>query len=141
MLGKIRQLLCKYMDIILYLVFGVLTTAVNLIVYAPLHYWCDLPASLSNGIAWVAAVVFAFLTNKKYVFKSNEWAASVVLPELGKFVASRVASGLFETLFIAITVDIMLQDAMLMKVISSIVVIVMNYIASRLFVFRKRTNG
>lgn len=140
MLCKIRQLLYKYMGIILYLVFGVLTTAVNFAIYAPLHYWCGLPASLSNGIAWVAAVVFAFLTNKKYVFKSNEWEASVVLPELGKFVTSRVVSGLFETIFIAIAVDVMRQNAMLMKVISSIVVIVMNYIASKLFVFRRNDN-
>ena len=79
---KICRLIRKYAHIVTYLVFGVLTTVVNYLVYLPCYNLLGLSASVSNVIAWVFAVVFAYLTNKPFVFKSNDWSAATVVPEL-----------------------------------------------------------
>ena len=94
---KIRTLLNPYADIISYLFFGGLTTLVNFLVYFPLYNWLGFSGLLSNVIAWVAAVAFAFVTNKPFVFKSHDWSKDVVMTELSKFVGCRIASGLLES--------------------------------------------
>jgi putative flippase GtrA len=97
-----------------------------------------LSAALSNAIAWVVAVAFAYLTNKPFVFKSHDWSAKTVIPELTKFVGCRVASGAAETLILLLTVDILHWNGNLWKLVTSVLVVVMNYIASKLVVFRKK---
>lgn len=135
---RIKFILNKYRDILLYLVFGGLTTLVNFLVYYPLHYYLVLPAYISNIVAWVVAVIFAYITNKLFVFGSHDWSADTLFPELGKFVGSRVFSGLLETGWVALTVDVLKWHGLAMKVIASVVVIFLNYVASRWFVFRKK---
>lgn len=137
MLSKIRALVSKYWDIISYLFFGVLTTVVNYVVYLPLHNLLELPASLSNAAAWVVAVAFAYLTNKPFVFRSHDWSRQVVLPELAKFVGCRVGSGLAETLILMVAVDLLHWDGNIWKLITSVLVVVLNYVGSKLLVFRK----
>ena len=136
-MGKLRALIEKYYDILAYLFFGVLTTAVNYVVYLPCYNLLGLSAAVSNVIAWVAAVAFAYLTNKPFVFHSNDWSAKTVLPELSKFVGSRVASGALETAIIFLTVDCLLWNGNVMKLVTSVLVVVLNYVASKLLVFRK----
>ena len=70
-----KKLIRKYWDILSYLFFGVLTTAVNYVVYLPCYNVLGLSAAVSNMIAWVVAVAFAYLTNKPFVFKSHDWSA------------------------------------------------------------------
>ena len=137
MMGKLRVLIRKYYDILVYLFFGVLTTVVNYIVYLPCYNLLHLSAAVSNAIAWVAAVAFAYLTNKPFVFKSYDWSAKTVVPELTKFVGSRIASGALETVIIFVTVDLLLWDGNIMKLVTSVLVVVMNYVASKLLVFKK----
>lgn len=133
---KLKQLIKKHWDILVYLFFGGLTSLVNILVYAPLYHWVGLSATFSNVIAWVASVAFAYLTNKPFVFKSYDWSAKTVLPELGKFVGCRVGSGLLETGILALTVDILAWNGLLMKILTSILVVVLNYVGSKLLVFR-----
>lgn len=137
MLQKIRALVVKYWDILSYLVFGVLTTVVNYAVYLPIYNLLGLSAAVSNVIAWVAAVAFAFLTNKPFVFKSHDWSAKTVIPELTKFVSCRVASGAMETLILLLTVDILDWNGNIWKLITQVLVVVLNYITSKLVVFKK----
>ena len=137
-MDKIKKIWNRHRDILLYLFFGGLTTLVNFVIYLPLYHLCALPASISNIIAWIGAVIFAFLTNKPFVFGSHDWSKKVVFPELGKFVGSRVFSGFAETGFIALTVDFLKWHGFAMKVIASVAVIVLNYIASRWFVFKRK---
>ncbi len=132
----IRAFVKKYREIIIYLIFGVLTTVVNFAVYLPLHNGLNLSAALSNGIAWVAAVLASFATNKPFVFGSHDWSPKVVFPELAKFVGCRVASGAFETLALALTVDVLGWNGNVMKLLTSIIVVIANYIASKLLVFK-----
>jgi len=137
LINKIRFLITKYWDILSYLFFGGLTTVVNYLVYYPLLNWAGLSAYLCNIIAWVAAVAFAYLTNKPFVFKSHDWSAKMVFPELSKFVGCRLGSGLLETVIIWLTVDILHWNGNIMKLITSILVVVLNYVGSKLFVFKK----
>lgn len=134
---KLRQLIEKHWDVLSYLFFGGLTTLVNFIVYTPLYQWLHLSAALSNAIAWVAAVAFAYLTNKPFVFKSHDWSAKTVLPELSKFVGCRIGSGLLETVILAVTVDWLHWHGLVMKLICAVLVVILNYIGSKWLVFKK----
>lgn len=128
----------KHRDAVVYLVFGVLTTAVNYLVYLPCYNLLHWPAAVSNAVAWVAAVIFAFVTNKPIVFHSHDWSWKVLLPELAKFLACRVASGALETGILFLTVDLLRWNGNLMKLIVSVFVVIANYVGSKLLVFRKK---
>ena len=132
-----KEFLRKYAEPITYLIFGVLTTVVNYIVYIPCYNLLGMSASTSNIIAWAVAVTFAFLTNKPFVFHSHDWSFGVVIPELTKFVGSRVASGALETAIIFVTVDLLQWNGNVMKLITSVLVVILNYVASKLLVFKK----
>lgn len=142
------ELLKKYREIIVYLIFGVLTTAVNWAVDFPLHKFCGFPAGASATVAWAVAVIFAFLTNKPIVFRSRDWSAKVVIPELVSFVGCRIGSGLLEIGFMIVTVDLTgigntvyffgITHHVLMKVIAAVFVVIINYIGSKLL-FKKKT--
>lgn len=134
---KLEELIKKYWDIISYLIFGVLTTAVNYVVYLPCYNILGFSAAVSNGVAWAVAVAFAYLTNKPFVFRSHDWSMKTVLPELGKFVACRVGSGVLETVILLVTVDWFRWDGNVMKLITSVLVVIINYVGSKLLVFRK----
>ncbi len=121
-----------------YLFFGVLTTVVNYLVYLPLLNVVGLPASVCNMLAWVVAVVFAYLTNKPFVFKSHDWSKKTVLPELSKFVSCRVASGVMETVILFLSVDLLGWNGNAWKLFTSILVVALNYIFSKLIVFRNK---
>lgn len=136
-MGRIRFLIHKYYDVLAYLFFGVLTTLVNYLVYLPCYNLLHLSAAVSNVIAWFFAVIFAYLTNKPFVFKSNDWSAKTVVPELTKFVGSRIVSGLMETVIIFITVDVLCWNGNVMKLVTSVLVVAFNYIASKLLIFKK----
>lgn len=137
---RILQLIHKYEDVLSYLFFGGLTTVVNYLVYLPCHNLLGISASVSNAIAWVFAVAFAFVTNKPFVFKSHDWSKAVVLPELGKFVGCRIGSGVLETVILFVTVDILRFDGNILKLITSILVIILNYFGSKLLVFTKKSS-
>lgn len=134
---KLWNLLQKYREILVYLVFGVLTTVVNYVVYLPCFNLLKLSASVSNVIAWAVAVVFAYLTNKPFVFRSHDWSMKAVLPELTKFVGTRIGSGGLETLILLLAVDIAGWNGNIWKLVTSILVVVLNYVGSKLLVFRK----
>ena len=138
MISKIKTLICKHIDIVTYLFFGVLTTLVNFVVYYPLYNWCHISATISNCIAWIVSVAFAFLTNKPFVFKSHDWSRKTVVPELLKFVGCRIGSGLAETVIIFLTVDVLVLNGNIMKILVSVLVVILNYIGSKLLVFRKK---
>lgn len=138
MWNTIVSLLKKYWDVITYLFFGVLTTAVNYLVYLPVYNLLGLSAALSNAIAWVVAVAFAYLTNKPFVFKSHDWSAKTVIPELTKFVSCRIASGAMETGILLLTVDILHWNGNIWKLLTSVLVVILNYFGSKLLVFKKK---
>ena len=137
MIQKVKFYLHKYEDVISYLFFGGLTTLVNYMIYLPCLYWLGLSASVSNILAWIVAVAFAYLTNKPFVFKSHDWSRQTVIPELTKFVTCRIGSGVLETLILLVTVDLLGWNGAAWKLLTQIMVIVLNYVGSKLLVFKK----
>lgn len=110
---------------------------VNFAVYYPLYNFAKWDPTVSNVIAWAVSVAFAFFTNKPFVFGSHDWRGRTVLQEASKFVSARVLSGLFETACIFVLVTLMMLDGNIVKIIVSVAVVILNYIASKLLVFRK----
>lgn len=125
-------------EMISYLIFGVLTTIVNLVVFQLFDAILGIYYIASNVIAWVAAVIFAYVTNKLFVFNSKSWELKLVIKEIISFGSARVLSLLFETGFIALTVEIIGVPKFISKVIASIFVVIINYVASKLFIFKKK---
>lgn len=137
MIQKVRALIVKYWDILSYLFFGVLTTIVNYIVYIPFYNILGFTATVSNAVAWVVAVAFAYLTNKPFVFRSHDWSMKTVVPELTKFVGCRIGSGAIETVILLVTVDLLGWNGNIWKLVTSVLVVILNYIGSKLIVFVK----
>lgn len=137
MVERIKGLARQYRDIVIYVIFGIVTTVVNYAIYLPLYNLAGLSATLSNVIAWTGAVLVAFLTNKPLVFHSNCWKREVVVPELLKFVSCRLGSGILESGLLFVTVDWLCWNGNIWKLIISVLVIVLNYVGSKLLVFRK----
>jgi len=134
----IRNLLEKYRDVIAYLFFGVCTTLVNIAVYWAAAHLLHMAAVPAAVIAWIAAVLAAYLTNRKWVFHSEARGRTEILQEVVRFFAARLATGVFDWLFMYVTVDRLNWNDMAMKVIANVVVIISNYVLSRLVVFRKK---
>jgi len=131
-MNMLRQLYEKHRQIILYLFFGGLTTVVNWGVHFPLYNFAGMQVWLCTVIAWAASVLFAFFTNKPFVFKSSDWSAHVMIPEFLKFVGCRVGSGLMELGLMVLTVEFLHWNGNIMKIAVSVLVVVANYIGSKL---------
>lgn len=137
MINKIKELIIKYKSVLVYVVVGGLTTAVHMgVYYIPGVNKID-PAWIRNTIAWIAAVLFAFWGNRTFVFTENTKGKRVTLRELGEFVAARVFSLVVENIIITVlTAGFGVSDE-LVKIPSSVIVVVLNYITGKL-VFRKK---
>ena len=134
----IKELFIKYKGIIFYGIFGVITTVINIATYAVCYRVLGVPNVPSNIIAWLVAVLFAFITNKLYVFDSKSMEKKTVISELIKFMAARLATGGVDLLIMFIGVDVMHGPDVVLKVCSNIIVIILNYVLSKLVVFRKK---
>lgn len=125
-------------EIILYLIFGVLTTVVSLLTY----YICTITflnpnnaieIQIANIISWITCVTFAFFTNRKYVFESKE----DIKKEGIKFYISRLSALLIDVVMIFIFVSLLKINDKIIKLVNQVIIIIFNYIASKLFVFKK----
>lgn len=131
------KLLSKYRRIIAYLFFGVCTTAVNVAAYYVFYAVLNVRNVPAAIIAWFLAIVFAFITNKRYVFGSRSFETKLLLRESFSFLVCRAATGIFDVLIMYAAVDLMNRNATLWKIISNVIVIILNYAASRTIVFKK----
>ncbi len=134
----IRDIWKKYKMIVLYGIFGVLTTIVNLSAY----YMCTrillFPVMAGSLTAWFVGVVFAYITNRVYVFESKKTGRNEVIKEIVSFVTCRILSEGLELAILFVFVASLHCDDLVWKVVSNIVVIVFNYVASKIVVFRKK---
>ena len=134
MIDKIKNIYKTYKMPLLYIFFGGLTTLVNIIVYFLCYDIAKLTNVLSTIIAWLLSVIFAFITNKIYVFESH---SKSVLYELSTFFACRLGTGILDLGIMFFTVDILHWNALLMKILSNILVIILNYVLSKVIIFKK----
>lgn len=136
---KIKALYLKYKEVINYLIFGVLTTVVSLVVYyisvfTVLNPDDAIQLQIANILSWIAGVTFAYFTNRKFVFESKE---ENKLKEAGKFVLARVTTLVMDMLIMWLGVTVLYLNDKIIKLISQVVIIISNYIFSKLFVFKK----
>ena len=134
---KIMELMKKYKQMILYLLFGGLTTAANIVAYWLMAHIVHAGTTVSTVVAWAAAVLFAYATNRKWVFESKESSAAGVIKEMASFFACRMLTGALDVAIMYVFVDVLCFNDMLIKIVSNLLVIILNYIASKLFVFKK----
>ncbi|MEE1054322.1 MAG: GtrA family protein [Acutalibacteraceae bacterium] len=150
-MNLIKKLFIKYREVIDYLFWGILTTVVS---------WCSfglfsisfnavIKNSVSaaiicaNILSWLCATAFAFVTNKLWVFRSKSWNKKIVFTELSKFVSARMATGIFELIAVPLLVKIGLNqtildvEGMFSKILVSIIVVILNYLLSKIFIFKK----
>lgn len=137
----IKKIYIKYKEIINYLIFGILTTIINLITYYILIITIldpnnPLQLQISNIIAWITSITFAYITNKKYVFTSKE---TNIKKEIIKFYSSRLTTLFIDIVLMFIFVTILKLNDKIIKLIIAIIIIILNYILSKLIVFKKRT--
>lgn len=157
MINQIKIVIKKYQEIILYLFWGGLTTVVNWGSYS----LCTLLLSGYNGlyfpiaevdfsgtiiianlISWICAVLFAFVTNKLWVFQSKLWNVETAFPEFIKFVSTRLITGGIEMIAVPLVVALGFNGSLfgigggMAKIIVSIIVVLLNYISSKLFIFK-----
>ena len=137
-MDKLKELFARYREIILYLIFGAGTTAVDFAVSLTLVYLFDVNLYLSKVMAWVCAVAFAYVTNRIFVFQSVNRGAKKVLLEAGEFVAGRLISLGAQELVMVALYDGMKMSEWSVLILSSVLVIILNYIFGKLLVFRKK---
>lgn len=130
------NILKKNKSVILYLVFGAGTTFVNIISYYLFYEILHCGNLVSTIIAWFFSVIFAYVTNRKWVFESRATIVKDWIYELISFFGCRIATGVMDTIIMVVAVDYMQQNSMVWKMISNVLVIVINYVASKLIVFK-----
>ena len=143
-MDKIKGLFLKYRELISYLFFGGLTTLVSWASYALFVRLPGMTLFWGNVLSWVCAVLFAFVTNKLWVFNSKSWAWPGWLKEAAAFFAGRIFSGLVEMggfpllMWLGLDQSLLGIEGFAAKVVISVVVIVLNYILSKFLVFRRK---
>lgn len=170
-----KKIYKKYHEMIMYLLFGVITTIVAWVSYAiftriiPVFTFCGITVdhtTSANILSWICCVIFAFVTNKIWVFNSKSWKPSLAVKEFGLFVSSRLitgviewvglpllisigtnlaengAQGFFAKIFITISMPMFGTDGMIAKITMSVIVVILNFVFSKLIIFkRKKTIG
>lgn len=136
----IKKTYIKYKELINYLIVGILTTIVSLLSYYILVLTIlkpnnPLQLQIANIISWIIAVTFAYITNRKYVFKSNN---NNITKEALKFCSSRLTTLFIDMLLMFIFVSKLKFNDKIIKIIIQIIVTILNYIISKLLVFRKK---
>ena len=127
----------KYKQQINYLIFGGLTTLINIVTYIVFYDILALSNLFSNMMAWIFSVLFAYVTNKLWVFESKTNGFSALLKELSSFVGCRLATGVLDIVIMYVGVDILLLSGTLMKLFSNVIVIILNYVLSKILIFSK----
>ncbi len=133
----------KYKGIIRYLVIGILTTVVNLLVYTILEKYLKVNYNIANILAWFSAVIFAFFTNKIFVFESKSFKGKILKKEFVVFFASRVGTGVLEIASLPLVVNIGIDRIFFKtkgldgKFLIGTFVVILNYFISKYFVFKK----
>lgn len=133
-MNNIKKLINK--EIILYVIFGALTTIVNLIAYYLFSNIININYLISNAIAWIISVVFAYITNKFFVFNSSYINKDVIIEEFIKFMNCRLISGLSEVVLLFLFVDLLLMNDIVAKLIIGVLVALINFIFSKVFIFK-----
>jgi len=132
---KIIDLYQRYREVITYVFFGGLTTLVNIVAFFILDTGFGWPYLIANAAAIVLSILFAYVTNKLYVFKSDTQNARETIYEFFRFIGFRLVSGLADMATMWILVDLLIIDTSIAKLTTQFIVVVLNYVFSKFFIF------
>lgn len=133
-----KEKLIQNRQVLMYLFFGVCTTLVNIIVYRVCSHGMRLSVTVSTVIAWILSVLFAYITNRKWVFESKAAGLAEIIQELVSFFAARLSTGLLDLAIMFVFAEKMQLNDMAVKIVSNVIVIILNYVLSKLVVFREK---
>lgn len=134
-----NELISKYKDVIPYIFFGVCTTLVNMIVYWFCAHVICLSVLVSTVIGWILSVLFAYITNRKWVFHSIVTEFQDVMKEITSFFSCRLLTGFLDLACMFVFVDLLYMNDMVIKILANVIVIVLNYVASKVLIFKKKS--
>ena len=132
------NILKKYRDFFVYIVFGFQATILNALLYMIFYQKFMISNVISTIIAWTITLVFAFFTNKFFVYKSTERRVKYIFVEFINFFLCRLLSGVLDVIFMFISVDLLNLLPLLMKFIAALGVGLINYFGGKLFIFKSR---
>lgn len=132
-----KKCIINHKEVILYLFFGGCTTGINVIAYWICVHFFNVGVTVGTLGAWLLAVLFAFVTNKSWVFGSKSWEKDVVKKEMLSFFSCRTITGLMDMVIMCVSVELLHWNDIFMKVISNILVIIINYVVSKIAIFKK----
>lgn len=124
-------------ETILYLFFGAFTTLVNIVSYLFFTRVIPFNFMVANALAWILAVLFAYVTNKFFVFESKKVEIRFLFKEFLSFVSFRLLSGIIEMVIMYVMIDLLFVNDIIVKIFTNVVVIVLNYLFSKMIIFRK----
>ena len=140
LIRKMKELIKKNKEIIKYLIIGVLTTALNYYIFAILVNNVKIEMHISNIIAWLISVIFAYFTNKLLVFESKSFQFNVLKKEILSFATARVLSLVLEEIILYVFVNILNMNKLIIKLIANAIVVVVNYILSKFIIFKNKNS-
>ncbi len=136
---KIKELYKKYKEILNYLIFGVLSTIVNFVTYYIVAKLIGIDEVVSSGISWFCSVLFAYITNKIFVFESKTHGIKELVKEVVTFFLARIASGILcDVGTFALMVKVLHINDIISKFVTQVMVVIVNYVFSKLIIFRKK---
>jgi len=141
MISTVRALLQKHRELVSYVFWGVMTTAVNYAAYFLLRNVLLVPLVAGNVTAWAVSVLFAYFVNKLFVFRSKDWAWRVALRELWQMAASRLFTLGLETGILWLFVEKLLLNEFIVKLGANVVVVIANYVLSKFIIFKKKPDS
>ncbi len=134
-MNKIKNVYHKHKEVIHYLIFGGLTTLVNLVVFFILDTLLSWPYLYANAIAIILSILFAYVTNKLFVFESKNETIQENMTEFLRFISYRLVSGLADMATMWLLVDVFVFDTNIAKLITQFIVVVLNYVFSKFLIF------
>lgn len=135
MIQKIIQIYKKHEEAVNYLFFGFLGVIVSVASYSVARIWLDV--TISNIVSWVIAVIFVYVTNKLFVFKSRNLKGVALIKEFCEFVGARLLTLIVETGVLLLCAELVGMNDVIAKVVAQAIIIVMNYILSKFWIFKK----
>ncbi len=139
--NRFLELFRRYKHIILYLFFGVVSTIVNILIFALCNRIFGFNYQIANIISWIFAVAVAYVTNKIWVFESREKSKSENIREAIYFYFFRIVSLLMEMFCLYLLIDVFDIDEIVSKIVSNTLVVVANYVFSKLIIFKNKSNN
>ncbi len=126
----------KYREVIDYIIFGGLTTLVNIVAFFIFDTLLNWPYLIANAIAIVVSILFAYFTNKLFVFRTKDLPLKENILEFARFIGFRLLSGVADMATMWILVDLLTLDTNIAKLLTQFIVVVLNYVFSKLFIFK-----